>query len=64
MKRTIHEGSVSYSVTIPNPAPGQGKHAKTPEQKLRRHYFNRLRRTVDRGMASVITAIYRNKGRF
>ncbi len=64
MKRTIHDGSVSYSVTIPNPAPGQGKHTKTLDQKARRHLFNRLRRTANPGMVPAITAIYRNNGRF
>ena len=25
-KKTIHDGSRSYSVVMPNPRPGQGKH--------------------------------------
>lgn len=32
-----HAGSVTYSVTVPNPAPGEGKHAKTLVQALSRH---------------------------
>lgn len=41
MKRTIHEGSVSYSQTLPNPEPGKGKHYKAPtkSQKIRRNGY-------------------------
>lgn len=42
MKQTIHYGSRSYSVEVPNPEPGKGKHAKTEAEKLRRHYRNVL----------------------
>lgn len=30
-KHTIHDGSVSYSVTLPDPPEGNGKHYKRPE---------------------------------
>ena len=43
MKKSIHDGSVTYSVTVPNPAPGEGKHAKTLEQIIRRHSRNQFR---------------------
>lgn len=42
MKRTIHDGSRSYSIEVPNPEPGEGKHAKTEGQKIRRHSANEL----------------------
>lgn len=35
-KKTIHDGSVSYSVTLPAPEAGRGKHAKTAKQDNRR----------------------------
>ena len=40
MKRTIHDGSKSYSIAIPDPEPGKGKHAKTPMQAYKRHMRN------------------------
>lgn len=30
-KHTIHDGSVSYSVALPDPPAGKGKHYKRPE---------------------------------
>ena len=48
MKKSIHDGSVTYSVTVPNPAPGEGKHAKTPAQILRRHIRNQIIRSIRR----------------
>lgn len=41
MKRTIHEGSVSYSQTLPDPRWGEGKHYKKPtrEQEGRRNRY-------------------------
>lgn len=41
MKRTIHDGSVSYSQTLPNPKPGEGKHYKAPtkQQRIRRNAY-------------------------
>lgn len=30
-KHTIHDGSVSYSVMLPDPPAGEGKHYKRPE---------------------------------
>lgn len=30
-KHTIHDGSVSYSVMLPDPPAGKGKHYKHPE---------------------------------
>lgn len=30
-KRTFHDGSVSYSVMLPDPPAGKGKHYKRPE---------------------------------
>lgn len=42
MKKSIHDGPVTYSVTVPNPAPGEGKHAKTPIKAYRRHIRNML----------------------
>ena len=44
MKKSIHDGSVTYSITVPNHAPGEGKHAKTPDQILRRHSRYQLER--------------------
>lgn len=44
MKQTIHDGSRSYSITIPDPEPGKGKQAKTPAQAYRRHIWNLIRR--------------------
>lgn len=43
MKRTIHDGSRSYSVEVPNPEPGKGKHAKTSWQAYKRHMLNVIR---------------------
>lgn len=43
MKRTIHDGSRSYSIEVPNPKRGQGKHAKTPAQAYKRHMLNVIR---------------------
>lgn len=37
MKKSVHDGSVTYSVTVPNPRAGEGKHAKSPVQALSRH---------------------------
>ncbi len=42
MKRTIHDGSRSYSIELPNPQPGEGKHAKTLIQIIRRHAANQI----------------------
>ena len=42
MKKSIHDGAVTYSVTVPNPAPGEGKHAKTRAQILRRQFRNKV----------------------
>ena len=46
MKKSIHDGAVTYSVTVPNPAPGEGKHAKTPEQIRRRHIRNEIKQII------------------
>ena len=46
MKQTIHDGSRSYSVEVPNPEPGKGKHAKTEWQKIKRHARNVLARRM------------------
>ena len=43
MKQTIHDGSRSYSVEVPNPERGEGKHAKTPAQAYKRHMLNVIR---------------------
>lgn len=43
-KETIHDGSVSYSVIRVAPPPGGGKHAKTPEQLMRRAKCSALAR--------------------
>lgn len=47
MKKSIHDGAVTYSVTVPNPAPGEGKHAKTPVQIRRRHIRNEIKQAVN-----------------
>lgn len=41
IKRTIHDESVSYSQTLPEPKPGEGKHYKAPtkSQKIRRNSY-------------------------
>jgi len=60
-KETIHDGSVSYPVVRVAPPPGEGKHAKTPAQAVRRHYFNQLRRKA-RGNSvygAMVEAMYR-----
>lgn len=44
MKRTIHDGSRSYSIAVPDPEPGEGKHAKTAIQAYKRHFRNLLYR--------------------
>lgn len=45
-KHTIHDGSVSYSVTLPDPPEGKGKHYKPPEplirEVLRRMHIERI----------------------
>lgn len=46
MKKSIHDGAVTYSVTVPNPAPGEGKHAKTPAQIRRRHIRNGFKQAM------------------
>lgn len=46
MKRTIHDGSRSYSIEVPNPEPGKGKHAKTFSQKVKRHARNVFERQM------------------
>lgn len=43
-KRTIHDGSVSYSVVMRAPENGLGKHTKTVEQILRRQSCSALAR--------------------
>lgn len=43
MKKTVHDGSRSYSVEVPNPEPHKGKHAKTPAQAYKRHMLNVIR---------------------
>lgn len=52
MKRTIHEGSVSYSQTLPNPKPGEGKHYEAPTkvQKIRRNAYM-LKQFICEGVA-------------
>lgn len=47
-KETIHDGSVSYSVIRVAPPSGNGKHAKTAAQILRRYYLNVLARNMIR----------------
>lgn len=47
-KETIHDGSVSYSVTRIAPPSGEGKHAKTPKQVLRRALCSRIARDMKR----------------
>lgn len=47
MKKSIHDGAVTYSVTVPNPAPGEGKHAKTLKQILRGHIRNEIKQAVN-----------------
>lgn len=47
MKKSIHDGAVTYSVTVPNPAPGKGKHAKTLKQIFRRHILNKTKQIVN-----------------
>lgn len=49
MKRTIHDGSRSYSIEVPNPEPGKGKHAKTVLQKFKRHLRNEKLSKVMKG---------------
>lgn len=44
MLKTIHDGSVSYSIRIPNPPDGKGKHTKSLKQRLRRHSLNRIKK--------------------
>lgn len=43
-KATIHDGSVSYSVKRVAPPPGEGKHAKTLIQILRRQRCSAIAR--------------------
>lgn len=45
------------------PSPGTGKHAKTPAQKLRRHFFNKLFRSLrlDNATYAVLVNEYRMK---
>lgn len=45
-KETIHDGSVSYSVTRIAPPPGEGKHTKTHRQILRRALCSRIAREM------------------
>lgn len=47
-KETIHDGSVSYSVVRVAPPSGQGKHAKTPKQVLRREWCSAIARKMKR----------------
>lgn len=56
MKQTMHDGSRSYSIEVPNPQPGEGKHAKTLLQIIRRHAANqtlegarRIKKIIERG---------------
>lgn len=46
MKKSIHDGAVTYSVTVPNPAPGEGKHTKTTVQIRRRHFRNQIKQII------------------
>ena len=46
MKKSIHDGAVTYSVTVPNPAPGEGKHTKTTVQIRRRHFRNGIKQAM------------------
>lgn len=50
MKQTIHDGSKSYSITVPDPEPGKGKHAKTYMQKVKRHARNVFLRNLKNNM--------------
>lgn len=47
MKKSIHDGAVTYSAAVPNPAPGEGKHAKTLKQIFRRHIRNKIKQSVN-----------------
>ena len=52
MKRTIHDGSVSYSQTLPNPLPGEGKNFRKPTNsqiKKRKAYINNLPKKAMKG---------------
>lgn len=53
MKRTIHDGSRSYSIEVPNPEPGEGKHAKTLLQIIRRQARNKLLQEVRKANRAV-----------
>lgn len=62
MKQSIHDGSVTYSVTVPNPSPGTGKHAKTREQAARRHWFFARINRVYKAEQMLLFDLYRMKG--
>lgn len=47
-KKTIHDGSVSYSVVTPAPESGFGKHTKTVKQIIRRRFCSALARKFKR----------------
>ena len=47
-KKTIHDGSVSYSVIRMAPPSGMGNHAKTNKQVLRREFCSALARRMKR----------------
>lgn len=53
MKKSIHDGSVTYSVTVPNPAPGEGKHAKTTAQIFRRHMLNQIHKEFKKTLSII-----------
>ena len=49
-KHTIHDGSVSYSVMLPDPPAGKGKHYKRPEpirDVLRRMHLTSMRKPYE-----------------
>ncbi len=47
-KKTVHDGSLSYSVTMPAPEGGLGKHTKTVKQIIRRQFCSALARKLKR----------------